>query len=117
MMSPATIARMTEEAEERARAEGIEPHVINSLDEIDDYPPFPFKFIGRNVKGWELLDEHFVDSSGFGADDEPAMTVPRFIRELRLEFMEHSGQDETYGYGITSCGQFQVYVGVFRKEE
>lgn len=64
------------------------------------------------LKGYELIQELFVDSSGFGADDEPALTQNRFMNELSRIIAENNGR--VYAT-ITNAGQFQVYVGLFKK--
>ena len=67
-------------------------------------PRLPFPYLGDYVpKGWRQIDECFVDSSGMSAEDEPAMTVRRFIED---EVAKHPG----HGWAITSAGQFQVYI-------
>ncbi len=63
------------------------------------------------IKGYTLIEELFVDSSGFGADDEPALTQSRFEVKM-LELLEAHGS--LYAT-ITNAGQFQVYVGLFKK--
>ena len=56
-------------------------------------------------KGWELKQKHFVDNSGFGAKDEPALTPHQFLAKVK----------KGKGYAIVEKGQFQVYVGEFEK--
>jgi hypothetical protein len=63
------------------------------------------------LKGYELIDELFVDSSGFGTDDEPALTAFNFERKV-IELCKLHG---TLTAKITNRGQFQVYVGLFKK--
>ena len=46
-----------------------------------------------------------MDSSGFGASDEPALSFGQFKKILKVGF----------GYAIIEEGQFQVYVGEFTK--
>lgn len=57
-------------------------------------------------KGWRLVEELFVDKSGFGAEWEPAMTLRQFIQAVRK-----AGPGN--GYAIIEEGEFQVYVGHF----
>ena len=59
----------------------------------------------RDVLGYELVEKYFVDSSGFGAEDEPALTISHFLQKVKAG----------YYYGITGEGQFQVYVGEFKR--
>lgn len=63
------------------------------------------------LKGYELVEELFVDSSGFGAPDELALTQDQFYKKLSELLTEHG---ELYAT-ITGQGQFQVYVGLFRR--
>lgn len=62
--------------------------------------------IGDNIPlGYEKVKEYFVDNSGFGTRGEPAYTFNCFLNEVKAG----------YYYAITSVGQFQVYIGEFRK--
>jgi hypothetical protein len=63
------------------------------------------------LKGYELVTQLFVDSSGFGAENEPALTASQFERELDALLTEHG---TLYSF-ILSTGMFQVYVGLFKK--
>lgn len=109
MMGIETIKQMSREAGERAAREGKRPYLLDD-GEIETLPPFPFPNLGSYVPdGWEEVERLFVDASGFGADWEPALTVEQFKDELR----EREGKG--YGYAIVEAGQFQVYVGVFKR--
>ena len=55
----------------------------------------------REVSKW------WVDSSGFGAADEPALTIQEMADNLVTG----------YGYAIVEEGQFQVGIGVFERIE
>jgi len=61
--------------------------------------------------GFELLEELFVDSSGFGQENESALTLNSFEQKLK----EHVKQNGVVYTCITGQGQFQVFVGVFKK--
>jgi len=61
--------------------------------------------VGKKNFGYELVNEYFVDNSGFGSDGEPAYTASEFLRQVKGGLY----------YGITNIGQFQVYVGEFKK--
>lgn len=56
-------------------------------------------------KNWELVNDYFVDSSGFGAENETALTAERFFSKVKAG----------YGYAIIEEGQFQIVVGEFKK--
>ncbi len=60
---------------------------------IGDYKP----------KGWKQTKTFFVDNSGLGGQDEPALTFNQFISSVK----------KGYGYAIVSIGQFQVYIAEF----
>ena len=74
--------------------------------------PFPF-LATYKPKGWKKVEDLFCDASGFGSENEPALT----IRALKAKMLEYLDKPETYGYGILECGQFQCYVGVYKKVE
>jgi hypothetical protein len=63
------------------------------------------------LKGYELIENVMVDNSGFGADDEYADTPKQFNRRLHV-LLEQYGKLTAK---ITDVGQFQVYVGLFKK--
>jgi hypothetical protein len=63
------------------------------------------------LKGYELIQEFFVDNSGWDSSNEPALTPDRLIRELADVLKENHS---CYSF-ITNAGQFQVYVGIFKK--
>lgn len=105
--------------------------LANDITPIRDIPNLKDK----NIKGWIKFDlnkikndlpyntkiyeadnkKHgafFVDSSGFGADDERAMTVTQFIKSiLKLYTIT-----KNIGLAIVEVGQFQVKIGVFVKQ-
>jgi len=61
--------------------------------------------IEREQENWELVDEVFVDHSGFGRPGEPALTIKEFHATIKAGL----------GYGVVEAGQFQLFVGVFEK--
>lgn len=66
------------------------------------------------VKGYKLIKNLFVDSSGWGRENEPALTANQFERELKELISANNGVVYTT---ITDAGMFQVYVGVFIKDQ
>lgn len=111
MMDLRTIELMSMEAAERAAKKNLQPFVVEQTD-IDRWrgetPRFPFPNLGSFVPaGWREERELFVDTSGFGAPDEPALTASQLVEQLK------PGR----GYGITRIGQFQAYVGEFVRED
>jgi len=123
MMSLSTIRAISQEIAEVAAQEGRVPFVPEAGDiatwrsrwENDGPMSLPFPNLGSHEPdGWELTDEgdwFFVDKSGFGASDEPALTVPQFLNQLEAYHANHPG----YGYAIVEEGPFQVFVAPFRK--
>lgn len=109
MMSGAEIRRIQREAAARAARQNLQPFVVwpEDVEHFQAHPEgFPFPFIGDYVpKGWRKVKDHFVDSSGFGMEGEPALTARQFAQLLQ------PGR----GYAITEAGQFQVYVGEFER--
>ncbi len=96
-----------------AKVRGLEPKVLCSRDLqegltcIRDIP-----FLGDYVPpGFEFVRKYFVDNSGLGQPDEPALTADQFLAAIRKNVLS----DESYGYGILEVGQFQVYVGEYRR--
>lgn len=63
------------------------------------------------LKGYELIEECFVDNSGLGTENEPALTKTGFQNRMVYLIDKHG----TLTAKITSVGQFQVYVGFFKK--
>ena len=63
------------------------------------------------LQGYELIEELFVDSSGFGIESEPALTVDSFENKIQSLLNEYGKLTAK----ITMAGQFQVYVGLFKK--
>ena len=105
MMGLAEIRRLNEEAGKRAEKANRAPYVVKEGD-AEKFPPFPFPNFGDyRPKGWELVEEHFVDKSGFGRDDEPALSISQFLMKLSIG----------HGYALIEEGQFQVFVGEFVK--
>lgn len=83
---------------------------INNIDDV-----FKSKIVGdetMEMKGYELIENLFVDSSGFGQEDEPALTIPKFKSELTRLINENGGAVYTV---IREAGQFQVNLGVYKK--
>lgn len=86
---------------------------VRGIDEMPD-EPFIAKvdqdegvFKALNIgdyrfENYELIDDLFVDNSGFGSSDEPALTAVQFLSKVK----------EGLGYAIIAEGQFQIYAGV-----
>jgi hypothetical protein len=108
MLSPATIAELGRrqarcaarykrvplivEAEDKQRGDRLARH-LRGIPNIGSYRP----------KGWTLVTTHFVDKSGLGRRDEPALTFVQFLGIVQAGF----------GYAIIEEGVFQVVIGEF----
>ena len=53
----------------------------------------------------------FVDTSGFGRDDEPALSR----EQLKQKLIDLTEQYGPVLLGITEHGQFQAYIGVWKE--
>jgi len=112
MMSGQTIAAMSRAAARKSAREHQVPFTVwpedlrdwKAIVEAGSLPRLPFPFIGdRNPRGYKRVQEFFVDSSGFGADYEPALTIRKFIGEIK----------ENMAYAIVEVGQFQVVIAEY----
>ena len=94
----------------------VEPFVFDeqSIEELKQGGTFPFPVITDALLSdeWEETDElWFVDSSGFGSPDEPALTAGAFRKRIIKYVREHPD----HGFGLSGVGQFQVYVSAYRR--
>lgn len=113
MFSPETLRAMSAEAAARAAAENRVPFAYWPQDEVT--APFPFPNLGdHRPAGWRLIDTLFADKTGWGYDDEPALSVAQLTRRVEAINAEHNWK---VGYAIIEEGQFQAVIGVFAKEE
>jgi len=97
-----TMEKIQREAITRSRAEG---KLLYKAISDKDGNVFSCPATTKKIKGYKLVNSYFVDNSGFGTDDEPALTPANFLNKVRAG----------YFYGIISQGQFQVYIGEFKK--
>lgn len=112
MMSLETIRHLSRVAGNKARHEGRKPWVPEGEGEISEENLRRIPNLGQYVpKGWKRAEEWFVDSSGFGREGEPALTIGQFVEAVKEYFGHHPG----CGLGIVEVGQFQVYVAAFEK--
>jgi hypothetical protein len=113
MMSLATIREFQRQAAAKARRQHKLPFEVTEED-LQDWnqmivsghlPSLPFPNLGDFVsKGWTKEEDFFVDSTGWGSETEPALT----IRALVMEKLEVGK-----AYAITECGEFQLYISSF----
>lgn len=130
MMSAEYIRQLQDEAAYRAFEEGQTPLVpwhtgeLSHAPYLGDYVPEGWRTATwadvplRKPRGsdWWNGDQAclFVDSSGWGDADEPAITfgeADTFVTRL----LDVDGR--TWGVGIVQAGQFQVYIGLYIKDD
>lgn len=111
MMDLATIRALSDEHGENARRFREVPYTIWPGD-VDDWragkrTPIPFPNIGDyEPDGFEADgDPWMIDTSGFGAPDEMALTLDQLFDKLIV------GK----AYAFIKCGQFQAYLQQFTK--
>ena len=138
MMDLDTIKHLNKKAGRNAKENKIMPLVFNSvdMDHLNNGNIIPIRSmpdLGNSIpKGWNRFNlgkikkdftydykiysddnkgagAFFVDQ-GMGSDNEPAMTVPQFIKSLS----ELWNKNKKLGYAIVETGQFQVKIGVFQ---
>lgn len=113
MMSADTIRSLARKAARESAARGVKPLIVEQED-IDHAnaalaagrtPSLHIPFIGdRCPRGFKRTDNvYFVDSSGFGSEGEPALTMRGFIAKLK----------PSHAYAVCEAGQLQVYVQEF----
>ncbi len=90
----------------------VQPFTYRSAEDVDcENLPFPIITDKLLAEGWEEAETWFVDSSGFGREGEPALTQGAFVERLRA----YIRLQPEHGFGISSVGQFQVYVSAYRR--
>jgi hypothetical protein len=100
------------ELAESGQGRGLEPKRIGPEDTLQyEVRGIPRIAPEHLAEGFEELAEYFVDSSGFGSPGELALTQGQFLEQAEALIAEHGG---AY-FCITSAGQFQVYVGAYRR--
>lgn len=110
MMDLETIRKLSRQAGRTARAHGKKPWFPpGPTVDIDDIRHIPNLGTYRPA-GYRKTQELFVDKTGWGGEDEPAMTVSSFLKFV------NDNLPNAYGYAITEEGPFQIYIGVFEKK-
>lgn len=66
----------------------------------------------KNMDSFALVEELFVDSSGFGLPTEMALTQRQLETKMETMLKEHNNELYTF---ITDVGQFQLYLGIYTK--
>ena len=89
---------------------GVKPKRITQPEDVFKVPSSAGKKL--NEYGLELIDTFFCDSSGFGLDNEPALTTSQLLSEVERLLYQH---EQLWGV-ITVVGQFQVYINLYIKK-
>jgi hypothetical protein len=114
MMSAAAIYQLQAEATAKAARSQKKPYVLWEEDlTVARSDPFAvcqlIPFLGDYCHpNWERVpdeDPFFVDSSGWGSEGEPALTIKEFFSKLK------AGD----ALGIIEAGQFQVYIARYQR--
>ena len=140
MMDLQTIISLNKKAGKQAREDDVEPKILsyderNELEEGNIEPIRSIPSLGTHIpSGWKKFNvnklkdkldvpdwwygskilkggELWRDSSGFGAADEPALTVSQFVDVVSKLVKENPH----LGFGLYSTGQFQSGVRVYKK--
>ena len=111
MMSIEVLIAVNNEIARKAAKQRLYPYVPSSTDEVES--PFSFPNMGSlKPGGWRKTGETwFVDKTGHGIDDEPALTWQQFRRRLAGYILRHP----SHGFAITEEGEFQVVVSAFQR--
>ena len=111
MMSIEYILALADEAGEVAKEAGEEPYVYQVEETVG--APFPFPNLGSyRPLGWEMGEYHTVDKTGWGAEDEPALTHRQLVALIESVREERPNT----GWAIIEEGQFQLVVAQFRQK-
>jgi hypothetical protein len=95
------ISKLNREAGRKAK--GKQPYIAKMNGDPDVF--LCPNFGTYRAKGWRLVQRYFVNNSGFGSDNEPALTPQQFRFKVK----------EGFGYAVIETGWFQVYIGEFRR--
>jgi hypothetical protein len=104
MFSPEMIVAMNEQRCNEAKSQRLKPLVAYRKLNFEDIRSMP-NFGDYRPKGWKLVRELFVDSSGLGQEGESALTIGQLLAEIKM----------FHGYAITEEGQFQVRISEFMR--
>jgi len=139
MMDIETIVAMNKDQGRRSKRNSVKPMRFDDEDiekakegyttplqkivNLGDYVPkgwkrFNTKAIADKLNipfSWKILDNGglFVDSSGFGSDNEPALSVKQFLGMISKLYDFR----KDLGFAICSEGQFQLTVGVYEESK
>lgn len=104
MYSLEYIVAMNNKATQKAQKNQKSPYIAKCDGDVNvKCCPLLGDFI---PEGWQKVNEYFVDSSGFGREDEIALTFEQFLKKVKKD----------YGYTIGEVGQFQLYINEYKKQ-
>ena len=110
MYSLATIRSINEGAARDARSQGKQPV---RMDKVEDFGQKPIPHLGCACKSLDRkhrrIETLFVDISGFGSEDEPALSLRQFKEKVRALIAEYG----SILLALEERGQFQGYVAVW----
>ena len=111
MMSPSCLAELGRQQARIAARHKLTPLIVEAEDKQQgDRLAQHLRHIpnlgSHRPRGWHLAATHFVDKSGLGRRDEPALTFVQFLATVEVG----------YGYAIIEEGQFQVVIGKFTRQ-
>lgn len=107
MISLDQIQDMARKAARKARERGDLPMSFPLGFDPEDLRHIPYTGTLK-FPGYKFVESLFVDASGMGDEDEPAMTFRAFTQYVR----EHVPYG--YCYAISQAGEFQVYIDVYQ---
>ena len=104
---------ITQQRRREAAEEGLEPYVPGCPDAIDFWQRIRLPNIGYlEPDGWERTEQSwFVDKTGWGRTNEPALTLEQFKKELHNYIRANSAA----GYAVTQEGEHQLVVSAFKR--
>lgn len=92
------------------------PYILRQGEDLKAYPPWPFpswdgisEQDNVHLENRQLVARLFCDSSGFGSDHEPALTLEQLRRKLNVLLESHGD----LALAVTEVGMFQVWVGAW----
>ncbi len=113
MWSLDTIRSVNEAAARRARAQYKKPVVLESIEEIDKFPPFPFPHLGYDCekvdKKRERVTTLFCDATGLDFHG-PALSVDQLKNKLKELIQEHG----VIYAAIEEVGQSQLHLAIWK---
>lgn len=118
MLSYSYIQEYAREQGEIAKAEGRTPlpveQAIAVYESTGHFTGLPFlgEYVPEGRVRCDNIEPLFVDTTGHGSDDEPALTITAFLKKLR----SFAKSRDHYAVGIIEAGEFQVVIALYRPD-